>query len=158
MVWLSVAPGTERYRLTDLHRRFNGDMNSASVSSFSTRETRRSVCGGGRKQKKQTRGNAHYYICPLRCWCTAYCPEVSSTVPMPISHWNCLCLGTDRSLWGDWADAVILRWNAWFKEERVYRGFFSPSFSLNTQLLSLTTEQLCTQTGLQLTKSFNDYT
>lgn len=53
MVWLSVAPGTERYRLTDLHRRFNGDMNSASVSSFSTRETRQSVCGGGRKNKQE---------------------------------------------------------------------------------------------------------
>lgn len=52
MVWLSVAPGTERYRLTDLHRRFNGDMNSASVSSFSTRETRRSVCGGGEETEK----------------------------------------------------------------------------------------------------------
>lgn len=65
---LRAAPGTERSRLTELHRRFNRDMNSASVSLFSTSETRkRGREGGGRKKKKQTRGNAHYYFCPLSC-------------------------------------------------------------------------------------------
>lgn len=119
---MRAAPGTERYRLTELLRRLNRDMNSASVSLLSTRKRG--------KKEKQTRGNAHYYSCPLSCWCTAYCPEVRNTVHLPISHWNCLCAGTDGSLWGDWADAVsamLLRWNGSRK-----------SMSPNTQLLSWT--------------------
>lgn len=102
---LRAAPGTERHRLTELHRRFNGEMNSASVSLFSTRETR----WKGEKGKKeiQTGGDTHYYFCPLSCWCTACCPEVRNRVHMAISHWNCLCTGTDGSLWGDPTDAVL---------------------------------------------------
>lgn len=55
---LRAAPGTERYRLTELHRRFNEDMNGSSVSLFFTRQTR---WRGGRKGKKeiQTGSYAH---------------------------------------------------------------------------------------------------
>lgn len=47
---LRAVPGTERYRLTELHRRFNRDMNSASVSLFSTRETRERERKKGKRQ------------------------------------------------------------------------------------------------------------
>lgn len=43
-----AAPGTERYRHTEMHRRFNKDMNSASVSLFSTRKR-----GKGKANKRQ---------------------------------------------------------------------------------------------------------
>lgn len=97
---LRAAPGTERYRLTDRHRRFNRDMNSASVWLFSTRETGRERRGGERK-RKTNRSIACYYFCPLRCWCTALCPEVRNTVHMPVSHWNCLCA---------WDRRLLVRW------------------------------------------------
>lgn len=48
MVWLRAAPGTERYRL---HRRFNWDMNSASVSLFSTTDKREEE---GEKEREKT--------------------------------------------------------------------------------------------------------
>lgn len=56
---MRAAPGTEGYRLTKLHRRLNRDMNSASVSLFSSQERE--------ERAKQTRGNAHCYSCPLSC-------------------------------------------------------------------------------------------
>lgn len=49
---LSAAPGTERNRLTQPHRRINWDMNSASVSLFSTRDKREREKGSRKKQQE----------------------------------------------------------------------------------------------------------
>lgn len=109
-----AAPGTERYRLTELHRRFNRTwivlLCPCSPSEREGKET-------------QTKGNALCCLSPLSCWCTAYCPEVRNTVHMPIPHLNCLCSGTEGSLWVDWADVVAEM--KWFRVEHVCQEVLS---------------------------------
>lgn len=108
---------------------------------------------GERKKEIKTGGSAHYYFCSLSCWCTAYCPEVRNTVHMLISHWNCLCTRTDGSLWGDWTDAVAAmfrRWNGLGKSMST-RAFCCCCCCSNTQLLSWTAQQVCTQTAMTTT-------
>lgn len=65
VVWLRAAPGTKRHRVTEPHGRPNRDMNSASVCpALHNRDKKERAAEG---KNKQTRGSAHYYICPLSC-------------------------------------------------------------------------------------------
>lgn len=117
--------------LTDTDwQNYTGDSTGTWIVFLSPCSPKSRQDGEGKKGRKKTGGNAHYYLCRPSCWCTAYCPEVRNTVHMLISHWNCLRAGTDGSLWGDWADAVaatFLRWNGLRgggEEKRVHTGFF----------------------------------
>lgn len=78
---MRAAPGTERYRLTARERRLNRDMNSASVSLFSTRETQGRKRGRTREQKNKQEASLTAILAPTDV-------DVQSTVQIGGVEWR----------------------------------------------------------------------
>lgn len=131
-------------------------MNSASVSSFPQEKQDRVDKAEAEKKNKQE--------AMLTTTSVLSTVDVQSVVQRWAAQSPCPFLTEIACVWGQTAPCEVTGQMLWSWDEMhgsrksVSTGGFFFFLPEHTQLLSLTAEQLSTQTRLKLTKSFNDYT